>query len=463
MSMSKEILLVNLPAIENTYNFALPFGPASIADVLENIGCQVDVWDLNIEGLTRSETEAKIAQSEEYRIIGVSGLITTYNYLRWFIPLLRKKLPQAQIIIGGGISSEASDLLLEKNLADFVVIGEGENTIRELIIAIFEKKPVSNIKGIGYLEYNQLYFTSARDLIKDIDNICFPSFRHFDLQKYMLGGAKYRNSRRTLTVITSRGCPYNCNFCYHIFGRKYRRMSNARIIEELLRMKKKYSPDLFSFSDELFVANKEKIIKFCEEYTNKNIAIPWWCKSRVDTVYQSMFRHMKNAGCEAVGFGFESGSQKILDNMNKKTTIEQMARAIKTTRGKGMKCGGSFMIGYPGETKKTIKDTVKFCKRYSLKLDGLYYATPYPGTQLYYATENIIMNKFKSRENFIKQLGDTREFVVNLTNLSDDEIIMQHDKALSAINSENSIRKHMRRYIKKTKDFFKPTKYYVQS
>jgi radical SAM superfamily enzyme YgiQ (UPF0313 family) len=115
-----------------------------------------------------------------------------------------------------------------------------------------------------------------------------------------------------------------------------------------------------------------------------------------------------------------------------------MARAVRVTREAGMFCGASFMFGYPGETKQTISDTVEFCRRHALRLDGLYYTTPYPGTPIYSEFEQVILNRFGSKEQFISQLGDTRTFVVNLTDFNDEELVRLHDQALAAINHSRS-------------------------
>ncbi len=438
--MPAKILLINLPAVEGSYNYAFPTGLACIASALIADEHDVHIWDVNICGQTRSAVIDYINNIDEYDIVGIGGLITTYRYLSWFAPLLRKKLRSAKIIIGGGVASEASDLILKNGFADYTVIGEGDVTVRQLVSAILNHESPDGVKGIAYLDGEAVVRTDVRPLVTDLDSIEAPAYQRFDIEAYLRLSRGYRG-KSIATLITSRGCPFNCNFCYHIFGRGYRSQSVDRIISDLEYLNANYGPDMFSFSDELFVAKKERVFEFCEKYRKTGISKPWICKSRVDTVDAEMFKVMKGAGCEAIGYGFESGSQLILDRMNKHTTVDQMARAVMVTRKAGMYCGASFMIGYPGETLDTIDETVKFCRKHALSIDGLYYTTPYPGTQLYGETESVIFERYGDKESFISALGDTRTFTVNLTDFEDDRLVSLRNDALRQIN-RRSLKKY---------------------
>ena len=153
----------------------------------------------------------------------------------------------------------------------------------------------------------------------------------------------------------------------------------------------------------------------------EKIDIPWTCLARVNLVDREMLKKMKQAGCYRVGYGIESGSQQILDNMNKKVTVEQAKKAIKLTRSMGLLCGTTFMFGYPGESLATVKETIDFCQEL-LIAPRFFFTTPYPGTKLYDETKERVIRKYGCEEKFIEALGDVSEFTVNLTDFSDEEL-----------------------------------------
>jgi len=198
---------------------------------------------------------------------------------------------------------------------------------------------------------------------------------------------------RLSTILTSRGCPYNCIFCWNSWRDiPYRFNSAERVIEEIKHLIEKYAVSAIWFHDDHLLINKPRVKKICKLLKENEIDILWGCNSRVDTIDYDTLKTIKDAGCKQVDFGFESGSQRILDVLNKKTTVEQNLKAIKLCRKVGLNFQGSFIIGSPTETLKDIKKTEKFIIDNNIENFQLCIMTAYPGTQLWnYCKENNML------------------------------------------------------------------------
>ncbi|MFC1782526.1 B12-binding domain-containing radical SAM protein [Planctomycetota bacterium] len=426
-----KILLINPPIRENEPPRHIPIGLGIIANVLLDKGHEVKILDINAERLSKPLVREKIDLKNKYDIIGAGGLITTYKYLKWLIPELKKYNPTSKIIIGGGVITENLTLLLNRTPADIAVIGEGEITMSEIASAIENKKSLSAIKGIAYKDAdNRIKINPPGPLVKDLDSFPFPAYQLFPMDIYIknVAHASVMGKKSEISIITTRGCPYNCNYCFHIFGRGARSRSVDNVIKEIKYLIETYKVESFLILDETFTINKNRVFEFCDKLLLEKINIPWSCYCRVNLVDLEMFQKMKQSGCYRVGYGIESGSQKILDNMNKKVTVEQAKEAIKVTRKAGLSCNTTFMFGYPGESLDTINETVCFCREMLLR-PSFFFTTPYPETELYREFKEKIIKKYGDEENFIEVLGDASDFTINLTDFSDEELFKLRDQS----------------------------------
>lgn len=419
-----KILLINPPIRENEQPRHIPIGLGTIANVLLGKGHEVKVLDINAERLSKCQVKERIDLKSKYEIIGTGGLITTYKYLKGLIPELKKYNPSSKIIVGGGVVTENPALLLSRTPADIAVIGEGEIAMTEIASSLEMNSTLETIKGIAYKQANnEITLTAPRPLIKDLNSLPFPAYHLFPMDIYLhnLAHASVLGKKSEIGVITSRGCPYNCNYCFHIFGRGIRTRAIDNVLGEIKYLIEQYKIESILILDETFTTNKNRVMEFCSKLLLEKIDIPWSCYARVNLVDQEMLEKMKQAGCYRVGYGIESGSQQILDNMNKKVTVEQAKKAIKLTRSAGLICGSTFMFGYQGETLATVKETNCFCKEL-LITPSFFFTTPYPGTQLYNRVKNRIIEKYGDEEKFIEALGDVNEFTINLTDFSDQQL-----------------------------------------
>ena len=439
------VLLINPPIFSEIQLKVLPIGLGIIANVLVDEGHEVKILDINAEGLSKSQVKEKIDLSSRYEVIGTGGLITTYKYLKWLIPQLRGSNPNSKIVVGGGVVTENATLLLSRTPADIAVIGEGETTMKELISTLESDKSLARVKGIAYKKDDQtIKVNQPRPLIKDLDVLPFPAYKLFPMDVYLHNVAhSYVLGKKTeMGIITARGCPYNCHYCYRLFGGGVRIRSIDNVIAEIRHLIGKYKVESIRLSDETFTISKKRVLEFCSKMVLEKVDVPWSCYGRVNLVDRDMLKKMKQSGCYRVGYGIESGSQRILDNMNKRVTVEQAKKAVKLTRSVGLISGTTFMFGYPNETLETIRETISFCQELLLA-PSFFFTTPYPSTKLYEQTKDRIIKKYGDEEKFIEALGDAAEFTVNLTDFLDEQLFK-----LKAETERLLRKKRLRSYVK---------------
>lgn len=229
--------------------------------------------------------------------------------------------------------------------------------------------------------------------------------------------------KRWIYVSTSRGCPFNCNFCSKVFGRKVYLRSAENIISEIKVLIRRYDIEHINFCDDLFMTSRARVLKFCELARKLDKKITWTASSRVDTLDEDLLREMKKSGCLSLGLGIESGSQKILNKMQKRTTPEIAARAIRMIKNAGIYPHCSFMIGMLGENEKTIRETVDFIKKTDIFPQGLVFTAALPRSELY--QEALEKGIIKNEVEYLKKMNSTfiDHCVVNFSDLAEERII----------------------------------------
>jgi len=227
-----------------------------------------------------------------------------------------------------------------------------------------------------------------------LNNLPFPAYDKLPMHLYhsALGAARQNPS---IGMVTSRGCPGHCTFCFSgMFGSRVRLMSPSRIIEHIELLQKKYGIREISFYDDTFTANKNNVAELCQHIIGKGIKLSWSCFARVDTVTPELLALMKKAGCHQIMYGFETPDETILKRIDKRISPEHFKNAIKWTRAAKINIRGAFMLGSPGETESSMDKTIKFAKNAGLKFAVFNITTPYPGTALYkaYASKNSLLH-----------------------------------------------------------------------
>lgn len=420
------ILLINSPIRLNAKPNNIPYGLAVIASVLRNQGHQVAIYDINAHRHGKQEILREL-ESLSWDVAGVSGLITTYGFQTWLIPHLKRLNPHAKVISGGGLATSNHGMLFQECDLDIAVIGEGEITMAELVDALDRETPLETVNGIAFRQGGRMHVTPERENVGHLDNLPFPAWDLLPMEIYLehpIWGDVANNSsgflgdisvKRSMNIISSRGCPFSCNYCYHLFGKSsYRFRSAENIIDEMEMLINIYDVDFIGFVDDNMMASETRLREFCGLLLKKPWKVYWGCHGRVTSAKPDILSLMAEAGCVWIGYGIESGSQAILDAMNKKASVGIARRAIVETRKAGIYPNTTFIFGYPGETIETVQETIDFKKSLNIQC-GSFFATPYPGTALYAQS----LHRIDDERAYIESLGDATDYCINLTTFDD--------------------------------------------
>jgi anaerobic magnesium-protoporphyrin IX monomethyl ester cyclase len=380
------------PSNDNSIFRFPPLGLGYIAAHLKNKGISVELVDCTF--LSFKDAMERIRNSHP-RIIGLQVMFSMKEKALQMVELLRKDCEL--LVAGGPLPTSNPEEFLQS--FDVVGLGEGEETMLDIVQAVQNGKPLKQVKGIAYKDLGKTIFTAPRDFINNLDEIPFPAREMFDNQAYK---AYYsRNFGYTTTsIMTSRGCPFQCDFCSRpVFGNRFRSRTPKNIAEEVQQVHD-LCYDRVWFADDCFTLGRKRFLDICHELIRRRINIGWECLSRVDTIDEEVAEKMRKAGCVRVFFGIESGNDTVLKLMNKQITVRQAEQAVNTCKKAGIQVGAFFILGYPGETDKTVLDTVDFAS--SLPLDYLSFTFPYPipGTPLYERVkDSMIMEEWTEPDN----------------------------------------------------------------
>jgi anaerobic magnesium-protoporphyrin IX monomethyl ester cyclase len=363
------------PSKDNSVFRFPPLGLGYVAAALKQHDVPVELVDCTF--LTKQQALQRVEQSHP-DIIGIYSMFSMKKTSMEMAQLLRGK---SQLLVAGGPlpTLDPTDFL---GVFDVAAVGEGEETIVELAHCVEKGLPLSTVKGIVFNENGKVKTTATRESVGNLDSLPFPARELFDNETYKRHYQK-RFGYTTTPLITSRGCPFSCDFCSRpVFGTTFRSRSPNNIVDEVEQIAG-LGYDRLWFADDCFTLNPQHLKSVCDLLVQRRLDIGWECLSRVDTLNVETAREMKRAGCIRVFFGIESGNNEVLDIMNKRITTEQAHRAVYAAKEAELQVGAFFIVGYPGETDKTVLDTVRFAS--GLPLDYLSFTLPYPipGTPLY--------------------------------------------------------------------------------
>jgi anaerobic magnesium-protoporphyrin IX monomethyl ester cyclase len=336
------------------------------------------------------------------------------------------------LVAGGPLPTLVPETFLD--LFDCVVLNEGEKTFLELVTKYLASEPWKETRGIAFAtEGGELRRTEPRELSKDLDAIPFPARDMYPNRAYMRYWRTYHGYTAT-SEITTRGCPYSCDFCSNpVFGIGYRERSAENVVREMKDIEN-LGYDRVFFADDCFTQNMRRVERICDLIMKEEIGLEWMCLSRIDGLKADLARRMRKAGCVRIFFGIESGNERMLQVMNKKIELKEVHPAVSAARRAGIQTGGFFIIGYPGETNSSLLDTLRFSSR--LPLDYLSYSFPYPiiGTGLYTKVQKRIV-----RPEWRKQRGSAgRHDLLFATNFTQTKLRFASKKGIV----QHLLRKH---------------------
>jgi radical SAM superfamily enzyme YgiQ (UPF0313 family) len=375
-----KIALVNSPIIEATYQHPLfpPLGLAYLAAVLEQNNFDVTIIDCPACRMDHKKLKEELS-SMQPALVGIASMTPTVPSALESARVAKEACPDTKVVMGGPHATFAdTEILTEEPAVDVIVRGEGEETLLELAQNLPELRNLSKIRGITFKHDGEIVKTPNRPFIQNLDALPHPSYKSLPIERYRICGKKF------LPLMSSRGCPFQCSFCVasQMFGAKFRARSPKNVVDEMEWLISTYGAEGISFHDDALTLDKKRIFYICDEIISRKLKIAWGCQTRVDQVSKEVLAKMRRAGCNEVSFGVESGCQRILDAVKKKVSTEQSARAVRIAKEEGLFVAVSTIIGYPGETRESLKQTLDFI--HTLEPDDVWLclATPYPGTEL---------------------------------------------------------------------------------
>ena len=382
-----KISLINPPYPPSVHSHPpfIPLGLAYLGAVAEKAGHQVTIIDCQAEKLTQETFLARIAQTPS-DVIGVTSTTLLYKSAMKLITIAKLAHPQAKTMLGGSHGTFWDENALnEYPSLDIVVRREGELTFIELLDKLQSQASLANVLGITYRNGDKIVRNADRPFIEDLDSIPFPAHHLMPLESLK------RDGKILFPLISSRGCVFWCDFCstVRMFGRGYRWRSAKNVVDEMQLIHDKYGVKQVTFYDDAFSVDRKRVMQICNELHARKLDMMWDCGTRVDMVDRELLQTMRNAGCFAVWLGVESGSEAILGAMNKSIKLDQTRKAYKTAHEVGLMTIANVVLGFPGETEKTARETIRFVKELNPDDVGFYVATPYPGTPMY---DEVIKN-----------------------------------------------------------------------
>ncbi len=383
-----KIALVN-PRIEMYSSTLPPLGLLYIAAVLEKSGHKVRIFDIY------PYDDRDITSLINYNpdIVGLTALTDYWSRAQHIARAIREKISDCTFIAGGvHITVKPEDSL--KGLdADIGVIGEGEYTMLELCDRLANGSDWRGTNGIIYRDQKGKFIrTEPRMLIEDLNELPFPARHLLNFEDYLVPPGIIRGhwSEHSTTLMTSRGCPYKCIWCgsQSTFGRKVRRRSVENVIDELKQIIRDHGVDTVWFVDDTFTLNKRWVLEFSEQLLANKIKLSWGCQAHVNTADEEMFQAMKKAGLIQLDFGVESGSDKVLKALKKRSSRDAAKRAFKIVRKVGLRAMATFMFGSPTETEDDVEATMSLAREIRPSFASSFFITPYPGTELMQMAED---------------------------------------------------------------------------
>ncbi len=316
-----------------------PLGLAYIAAFLEKQGQAVEIVDVAAARLTLEETVARVREKNP-AYVGLGASTVLIDTALQIARAVRAALPAAKIVLGGVHPTIFPDAVLAHDFVDYVVRGEGELTMSELV----QGRAAESILGLSYKKNGLPAHNADRPFIENIDTLPAPAFHLLPMERYRPSTGNYKRLPAA-SLVTARGCPGRCTFCYTgASGRRIRFHSAAYIVETIERLVKDYGIKEVSFYDDTFTAFKANVEQFCRLLQERKIDITWSCMSRVDMVDYGILKLMRSCGCHQVGYGIESSSEEILKNINKSTSLERVRQAVKDTRRSGIDVRGDVHV-----------------------------------------------------------------------------------------------------------------------
>lgn len=361
-----------------------PLGLGYIASALEQVGCEARLIDANVEKLDL-EAVAALLEAQRPELVCVTVTTPLLPGALELARLVRERLnPAPALLAGGPHATVLPDELLEAGGYDYVIRGEGESAAAELAEAIIERRGVSNIGGLSYRTPDGPVHNPARVHCENIETLPWPDWTLYPLPKY---SSLARRNDFSLPIMTSRGCPHRCTFCYKgVYGRDLRMREPEGVADEWQYLVERYAVREVAVIDDVFTESAKRARAICSLLVERGLnGVPWSTTNgiRVTNVTPQLMESLRDGGCYRVYFGAESGVQRVVDQLGKNISVEKVREAVQVAKEAGLEVGVYFMLGNVGETPEDMEETIRFALDIDPDLAQFTIATPYPGTEMY--------------------------------------------------------------------------------
>ena len=385
-----KILLINPINPSYYYRFGLifpPLGLGYLSSSLKRYGHDVKIVDMNVEKSDDNHDQ----NYEDYDLVGISCDTVRFPWAKLIAKNVKAR--GVKVVMGGPHPSVDALNILKERMADYVVLGEGEESFVSLVNSLEKGEKEPEIDGVGYVRENgEIHLTPVK-FITDLDSVPFPDWESLPLDKYHWKSY----GKRTMSIISSRGCPFDCEFCSvsQLMGRRWRKRSVENVVEEMKILVKKYGYGFLVFFDDNFTVDPKRVIELSERILQEDLHVNCFAFSRMDEIvgHEDMVEAMAKAGCKMLFIGFESANEEAMKEFNKNESVSMAYEAVKILKKYHIDVFASFILGALSDTKESIKRTVKFAKSLGSKITEFSILTPLPGTRLYRKLEPKLLTK----------------------------------------------------------------------
>lgn len=352
---------------------APPLGVAYVAAAFEAAGAEVRIFDYIVSRYTPEKLRAQI-DSFRPDVLGATSVTLNFPSAAEIVSEAKRHRPSLITLMGGPhVSFSAERTLYEYPGIDLIVAGEGELTIAELMTVGMNREKWGEIRGLVFRRGGHVVINEPQPFIDNLDTLPLPA-------RHLLPLSRYQALGYSISIITSRGCPYSCIFCQgrRMVGNRVRLRNPLLVVDEIEEILS-YGIDRINVADDLFVSSNGKVKEVCDEIIRRGLRFGWSAFARVNTVDLETLKLMREAGCDSVSFGVESGNPEMLKRIRKGITRDQVRHAVGLCREVGIIAHTSFIVGLPGETSETLRETGEFAAGLG-SLYGYHFLTPFPGT-----------------------------------------------------------------------------------
>lgn len=439
-----KILFINPSLRLGAKRRQLPVGLAYILTATQRAGFDFDLVDMDINDLSMPDLEL-ILSRDPADVYALGCIVTGFRLVKQISALAKKVNPNSVVVAGNSVATSIPEILLKHTDVDVGVMGEGDITFIELLKAIKYGESFHQLPGIVFKENDSITYNQKRPIVPQIDILGFPDWNLFELDKYNKFGkinVNWFSNKEILSypLNAARGCPFHCNFCYHVFkGQKYRRYSDEAIITEIKRLYHQYEVSFISFWDELTFPTIRAVESMVRHLQKLDFKVAWEATTRGDLFkkeHLGLIRDMAATGCESISFSLENASPEILAAMNKKMKVSHFIEQAQVLWEGGVTPLTSIIFGYPQETPETIMQTLKVCEICNL-FPSTGFLLPLPGTPIYeWAKEN---GHIADEIEYLERIGDRQDMHINMTKMTDAELLQVVETNLLALAKKQGL------------------------